>query len=333
MGITLLCAQMLLHEHKYRPIKGRVVTIGRQSVDLSGDEMDRLLDSMNIKKRPGAAYAADNSTVETFGKGRTTITQESFFGAFSDASILCLDVNPYEKADLVCDLQARIPWRYRNYADLVFDGSCLDNIFDPAAAMRNISLMLKRGGRFLAMNTGGPNPAAYLKFSPDWFMDFCAANNYADCKVYIAHLPNTVDQTLEEQRLGKLAGRSSNLVEIYNFNPYVVNAGGPGYDSSMIETSARYQIFCIGEKGAGTNNRVNPIQKHYRTNAAQKAACLTSARRFIKSPRPLFSNGSEEHAAALPRIDSSIYPEQLRPIAVINQNTVDKIAYLGAPAY
>lgn len=175
---------MLLHEHLYRPILGNIVTIGRNSVELDGDGMDRLMESMGVPKREGVTYEIDTDTMGS-NKDFERITQESFFAAFTDATVESLDINDYEKATIICDLQGRIPWKYRKYADFIYDGGSLDNIFDPAASLKNISRMLKPGGRVFTSNNGGPHPTSYLKFSADWFMDFFAINNYEDCKTYI----------------------------------------------------------------------------------------------------------------------------------------------------
>jgi hypothetical protein len=238
-------------------------------------------------------------------------------------------VSDYEKADIVCNLEDPLPEELRGCADFVFDGGSLDNIFNPAAALQNMSRMLRPGGRILAVNTGGPHSSAYLKFSPDWFMDYFAVNDYTDAKVYVCHYPNTVDLTISEQRAGNRFNRSPHSAVIYSFNPYVVNAGGAGYDASMLETSARFEVACIAEKGPDSTDDRNPIQKNYRVDPWHKERCLTSVRRFLDSPRPLFSNPAEFHPSGLLRLDDSLYPEQLRAVGVINTEYLRRIGYEG----
>ena len=46
MAIDIPIAQVLLAEHRYRPIRGTVVTIGRNAVQFSGEQADRLIASM-----------------------------------------------------------------------------------------------------------------------------------------------------------------------------------------------------------------------------------------------------------------------------------------------
>jgi len=184
MGLGFLAATFILGEHRYRPIKGRVLTIGRQTIGVRGWQLDKLLEMYGIPKRPGHVYTPDGNTL---GVNRTedTISQESFFGAFTDAEVRSLDVSNYEGADIVCDLQGEVPPALFGTADFIYNGSCLDNIFDAAAAMRNMTRLLKVGGRVYHYEQGNTHPTAYLKYSADWFMDFYAVNKFADCKTYV----------------------------------------------------------------------------------------------------------------------------------------------------
>jgi SAM-dependent methyltransferase len=314
MGIDGFAARMMLHEHRYRPIRGTVLTIGRQSIGLTAEQMDHLLLVTGTPKRPGHDYAVDAATV---GVSRAVpyISQESFFGSFTDAKVLSLDVSAYEGADIVCDLQGKLRWRLKRIADFIYNGSCLDNIFDPAAAMRNMSRLLKPNGRVYHYEQGNSHPTAYLKYSADWFMDFYALNEFADCKVYIADKPNTLGVPLVSPPPSP-PRRSEFDIVVYSYNPYVENAGGPGYDCSSIEAFTRYEIHCIAEKSpASTDDRV-PIQKHYRVDKWHKSICQESVSRFFRSERPHFTGERTFDPAQIPRIDSSDYPEQIAPVAV-----------------
>lgn len=317
---------MLLHEHLYRPIQGKIVTIGRNSVGFDGDGMDRLMESMGVPKREGVTYEIDTDTMGS-NKDYKRITQESFFAAFTDATVESLDINDYEKASIICDLQGRIPWKYRKYADFIYDGGSLDNIFDPAASLKNISRMLKPGGRVFTSNNGGPHPTSYLKFSADWFMDFFAINNYEDCKTYICTWPNTFGVPMIEkgEKTAPIGPQSPYQIIVYNFNPYVEHDHGVGYDCSSIESACRYQIFCFAEKGKKSSNDRNPTQKHFRIDPRQNKICNASAKRFLSSSRPPFSGTVQFDPKTIPRIDSSDYPEQVNPVAVLESKYASMI--------
>lgn len=318
MSIKILGAQMLLSEHRYKPIAGTIVTLGRHSVGLTGDQMDKLLCAMKIPKRKGAAYEVDR---DTMGGGNGKITQESFFRAFCDANILSIDVNDYEKPEILLDIQERIPWKYKGLADFVYDGGSLDNIFDVASALKNVSKLLKVGGRFFATNNGGSHPTSYLKFSADWFMDFFTINKYQDCKTYICNYPNTVGI----RKISSNEPISPYEVIVYAFNPYVTHSTGEGYDCSSIESSNRYQIYCLAEKGYLSTNHKNPIQKHYRVDAVHNKICNASAKSFLMSKRPVFNNFIDFDPNMIPKIDSSDYPEQITPVAVLSREYIKLI--------
>lgn len=112
---------MILNEHKYRPITGTVLTIGRQSVGLTAETTDILLQRMGVPKRD-IQYQVDEQTIGV-SRALPYITQESFFAAFTDAKVASLDVSAYENADVVCDMQGTIPEQYLGYADFIYNGS------------------------------------------------------------------------------------------------------------------------------------------------------------------------------------------------------------------
>ncbi len=317
MGISIVAGSMILNEHKYRPITGTVLTIGRQSVAFTGDELDILLRQLGVPKRD-VRYEVDQKTVGV-SRARPYITQESFFAAFTDARVASLDVSNYEQADVVCDMQGMLPSKYRGYADFIFNGSCLDNIFDSAAALRNMTLLAKPTGRIYSFEQGNSHPTAYLKYSADWFMDYYALNEFADCKTYIVNAPNTLGTPLvpgTDVQSFPLPSRSPHDLIVHNYTPYVVHASGDGYDCSSVELFSRYEVHCIAEKSKSSTHDRNPIQKHYRVDPWHKKVCLASARRFRDSPRPNFSNDVKFDAASIARIDSSDYAQQMRCVAV-----------------
>lgn len=315
MGINALSAAMILHEHKYKPIGGTVLTIGRQSVGMTGEQMDRLLEFHGVPKTVGATYDTDAVTMGV-NRSRPYITQDSFFSAFCDAEVKALDVSAYERADIVCDLQGILPWTYHDYADFIYNGSCLDNIFDPAAAIRNMSLLLKPNGRIYHFEQGNSHPTAYLKFSADWFMDYYGLNNFADCKAYVIDNPNSLGIPLVRKENGPPERKSKFDLIVYAYNPYVEHEFGAGYDCSQVEAFSRYEIHCIAEKSETSSADRTPIQKHYRTDPEHQTVCAESAKRFLHSGRPLFSHPVPFSPGEIPRIDSSDYPEQMRPVAV-----------------
>src|SRR5689334_2660568 len=191
MSIFPQMASIILKEHKFRPIHGDVLLIGRQTVLLTPEKALELMHREGVTPRNGYSLEIDKSTVGS--EQAPYITDRSFFSLFSDAKVLALDVSAYEDAEIVHDLNLPLPREYAHIADFIFNGSCLDNLFDPATAIKSISRMLRPNGRVIHLEHGSPVQGAFLCYSPEWFFDFYAVNNYSDCQT----LACTFDSSLQ----------------------------------------------------------------------------------------------------------------------------------------
>lgn len=180
MSILKPIARLLIEEHKRKPITGDILTIGCQSVNFNAKEAYALLAEQKVEPLP-VFMDVDESTVGSKGKGH--ITDYSFFSSFSDARLKSLDVSNYEGANIIHDMNEELPEDLYDVADFVFDGSCLDNVFDPACALRSMSHLLRPGGRMFLFNHSTLIQSAYLAFSPEWFFDFFEANGYRDIRI------------------------------------------------------------------------------------------------------------------------------------------------------
>lgn len=296
MGMHVIQTKLLLSEHRHKPIRGRVLTIGRQSICFSMSILRRLLDDFGIPKR-NKTVEIDSSTVHAF-KREDWISDRSFWGEFSDAQISALDVTDYEQAEIVHDLSQPLPRELKNSFDFILNGSCLDNIFDPAQAMRSFSGMLRPGGRVFHFEWGNAHPAAYLKYSADWFMDYYAINKFADCKCYILDFPEITGIDHIEELLNAPYG------DLWQFDPYVVYSGQVGYECSSVRSQSPYLIFAIAEKGTDSGSDLIPIQKHYR--GTRTDAYLKALKKFRSSLRPVFCDAQSRPVNDKPSI--SDYP-------------------------
>jgi hypothetical protein len=183
MGLTGYAVNAIGREHVYRPISGDIVFIGRQTVTISPSELASALRAHGI--------AVDDTAIET---DRTTTyrtlhathqaSDRSIFRALGGCRVKALDVSPYEGAEIIHNLNEPIPESLRESADFIVDGSTLDNVFDPAMALRNLAAMLKPGGRLLMINAWSPRDGSYQLCSPAWYFDFFVTNGFADCKTY-----------------------------------------------------------------------------------------------------------------------------------------------------
>jgi hypothetical protein len=245
MAIFPQTAAMILKEHKHRPIAGDVLLIGRQTVLLTIDTARALMAREGVKVRDNFLAEVDQSTV---GAERAQyITDRAFFSMFSDVRVIALDVSDYEDAEIVHDLNAPLPAQYENVADFIFNGSCLDNLFDPATAMKSLSKMLRENGRIIHIEHGTPIHGAYLCYSPEWFFSFYAVNGYLDCQTFVC----------------TFGGTMANHWRVYKWHPYCVQEGRliPSHPSLAM---GDFVNLVIAEKGPTSTDMKTPIQGHYR---------------------------------------------------------------------
>jgi hypothetical protein len=181
MGIERNIGLVIMREHKHRPIRGDVLLIGRQTMffspqDAIGMLAESGLPSRQIDFQPESRTRSSNETY---------ISDSDFFRLLGLDRIRALDVSDYEGADIVHDLTQPLPTHLEGCADFILDGSTLDNVFDPATALRNYARLLRPGGRIVSINVASNDYDPYLILTPHWVLDYFAVNRFADCKPYI----------------------------------------------------------------------------------------------------------------------------------------------------
>ena len=182
MSITRHMAEAIIAEHKYRSISGDLLLLGRQMVFMTPDEAQQLVESLGVKLQSGTRIDYDRTP---HGRERNFISDVSFFSLFTKATVKASDVTDYEGADIIFDLSGELPQATVGAFDFIYNGSVLDNVFDPAACMRNISRMLKPRGVVYHYEGVAHFGWAYLKYSAEWFFDYYALNKFADAQIYL----------------------------------------------------------------------------------------------------------------------------------------------------
>jgi SAM-dependent methyltransferase len=268
MAIFPQTAAMLVKEHKFRAIVGDVLLIGRQTVMLTVDGAKALLAREGVEVRRNFLNEVDTSTIGS--DVAPYITDRSFFSMFSDARVIALDVSDYEDAEIVHDLNLPLSHEYENIADFIFNGSCLDNLFDPATAMKSISKMLRPGGRVVHLEHGTPINGAILCYSPEWFFDFYAINNYADCKVFVCTFIKTI----------------TGPWRVSMWHPFYVEGNEHKLSATSLGIGDFFNIV-IAEKDLNSTNDRTPIQSHYRVfqNDGTSSIYLRKYEEFSRSGR------------------------------------------------
>lgn len=257
MGLASQVARLIVREHLFRPIRGKLLSIGRQSIYLTPHQAIALVQSelgIPLNVRP-TDLEADK---ETHGsRGRGLISDRAFFSLFSDATYHSLDQSNYENADIVFDLcSAAPPSELENQFDFIIDGSTLDNVFDPAAALRNLVRLARVGGRLVHLNRASRRHNVYVAFALAWFYDYYSVNQFDDCQVY----------------LGQWDGDQFNSRwDFYHYRPLREHSGVLGYfgqDSWYYPWRDAHTIV-IAEKGKQSTWDKNPIQFEYRADTTR----------------------------------------------------------------
>ena len=125
----------------FKIVKGAALTIGRQQIHIS---------------------------FENFNYGDFC---ENFLKELGADSVESIDINDYENATIIHDLNK--PFKGKNFKsfDFIFDGGCTEHIFNIPQVYQNIIDLLKIGGTFLGIvpnnNFSGHG---FYQFSPEFFL-------------------------------------------------------------------------------------------------------------------------------------------------------------------
>jgi SAM-dependent methyltransferase len=119
------------------------------------------------------------------------IGQQTTFGKDLGIKHRVLDQSDYEGADIVHDLGYPVSAELHGKFDFIYNGGCLDNMFNPAQAMMNFTQMLAPNGQIVCMESASSFNSAYLIYSLGWFYDYFEANRFKDWQIYLCSYRNT----------------------------------------------------------------------------------------------------------------------------------------------
>ncbi len=176
------------------------------------------------------------------------MTDDTLYAAIApDLHVDVMDVTDYEGANIIWNMCEPGPNHLFRTYDLVFNGSVLDNIFDPAQAMRNMTQLLAPRGRVIHIEMASNLLFEYLIYSTDWFLDYYVVNGFYDCRIYVCTF-NTVDELC--------------------YGPWSIYAYSPrpdGQASSLRELDMRQGVVVtIAEKAETSQFDAIPVQWCYR---------------------------------------------------------------------
>lgn len=204
-----------------------------------------MLTSLSVEAST-TAIEVDHQTRGAASAQKQYISDRTFFGLLGVKSVLAIDCSNYEGAEIILDLNHPIPASHRGTIDFLFGGSVLDNIFDPANYLSNISELLRPGGRLIEQDIISQHNHPYCLVTPSWMFDYFIANEYAAFWLYITEYA------------------ASGFVHVYGLDPDpddVVSDFGP--PRGGLPTG----VVAIAEKGPLSTSHARPIQDQYRAAA------------------------------------------------------------------
>ncbi len=227
---------------------------------MTPDEAQALVEKLGLKILP-TAFIDYDKTPHPYP--RKLISDASFFSLFSDAVVRACDVSAYEGAEIIFSLSDDVPDSLVGRFDFIYNGSVLDNVFDPAACIRNASKMLKPNASVFNYEGAAHASYAYLKFSPDWFFDFYALNNFSDCQVYIVTYGDVHAEPWK----------------VYQFDAFAPD----GSVTAPMRLPPEAMVIAVAQSAPNATIDKTPLQNVYRS--AEHAAYLAACERFSRSPR------------------------------------------------
>jgi len=170
MGIDTHALNFLRNAKK-KKLFGETITIGRQQLDTIEHKVKELVGAKSTYKNQ--AYCEELLT--------------EYFGATKVESI---DNSAYEKATHIHNMNEPIPQNLCEKFDTVIDAGCLEHIFNVPQALKNCSLLCKRGGQIIhilpANNFCGHG---LWQISPELFFSlYSTENGYEETEVFLADL-------------------------------------------------------------------------------------------------------------------------------------------------
>ncbi len=268
MGMSIHLAELIVMEHKYRPIPAIVHTLGRLYTGFDETDVCTLLKRHGVEPARDFTIEIDTETLESKARGKRCITERTFFKMLGAKEVHAIDINAYEGASIVWDLCIPIPDELADVADFIVGGSTLDNVFDPAQYLRNIARMLRPKGRLFEINHANNHARPYVILPAPWFFDFFVVNRFADCRIYAVEFTELAHAFRMEYFINPEQQPGWGLLD--NFD---------GDDKTTIVTVA------FAEKACDSTWSKSPIQDSWR-NLQAVSEYAEQLRIIAASPRP-----------------------------------------------
>ncbi len=291
MSLPAYIGEMLFAESAHKVIKGNVGFIGQQATYLRPNSLAYLSKAYNVAPPGNLPVELDISAVGSTQYGGNFVTSRYLMKYLGAKSCQSIDISDESGADIAVDLCGKLPKKLQGAFDFIYDGSYLGSVFDPAAALHNMSRLLRPGGRVMLLNHATWFNAPYAIFSPGWYFDFFVANGYADCQVFLGFYRDS-----RELHLGPMHA------VYYNWSATRSNGNVP-----TLPKDFHVMLIVLAEKGKKSTDDISPVQQQYRNKKYDTTVYRKNAERIVQSSRRIFSMpqniiGDERHFIEIPTL-------------------------------
>jgi hypothetical protein len=171
MGIDTQALYGMIYAAEHGVNYKNTLMIGRQGVGIQTGVLKRIL----YKYNPAEPYA-----------GKTDFAEDIFRYLGAD-TVDSLDYSDYEGAAIIHDMNIPVKEELKNKYSCVWDGGCLEHIFNYPVAIKNCMDMTKINGH-LILHTPANNlfGHGFYQFSPELFFSlFHERNGFSETKIYM----------------------------------------------------------------------------------------------------------------------------------------------------
>lgn len=183
MGIRRSSMFLLLDLYSSSIERGSVLQIGRQGATFTKKELMGLLSSKGLEL---PRFELGKSQILSVGLYEKFPTDLEVFSSVGFSGIHVLDVNNYEGADILHDLNLPVSQDLYEKFDLIYDGGSTEHVFNLPQVLENYSKMVKVGGVIIHDSpTNNWVNHGYYQIQPELYLDYYNENNYEVLQIQI----------------------------------------------------------------------------------------------------------------------------------------------------
>jgi len=170
MGLTIIDAINIIDCTKNIK-KESVLCLGKQKFGYSVGNLLASKKKYNHKVNLDAFKKLDN---------KQKLSQKLFFSTIGFEKVSTLDVDDYEGANIIFDLNKdETPNNLKNKYDFIYDGGTLEHVFNLSNALKHLTKMTKnRGVVFHSNPCNGYIDHGFFQISPTLYFDYYLSNKY-----------------------------------------------------------------------------------------------------------------------------------------------------------